>query len=97
MPLGEYRWITVVSLAGPDGVELVLEPTSAFPPGKTYQKALYGAGGPLTAFATDDVQREVERLKSLGVVFHTEPTEMGGQTIAIFDDTCGNLIQIYQG
>jgi len=96
MPMGEYRWITVVSPVGPEGMALALEP-NAFPPAKTYQKALYEAGIPLTAFASDNVQREYEHLKSLGVVFHTEPTEMGGHTVAVFDDTCGNLIQIYQG
>jgi catechol 2,3-dioxygenase-like lactoylglutathione lyase family enzyme len=96
IPVGDYRWITVISLAGPDGVELALEPV-AFPPAKTFQQALYEAGIPLTAFASDDVQREYERLKSAGVVFRTEPTKMGDQTIAMFDDTCGNLIQIYQG
>jgi predicted enzyme related to lactoylglutathione lyase len=96
LPMGESRWITVISLAGPEGVALVLEPT-AFPPAQIYQKALYAAGIPLTAFASDNLQREVARLKAVGVIFHTEPTEMGDQTVAVFDDTCGNLIQLYQG
>ena len=93
---GPYRWITVTSPDGPDGVAVSLEP-NAFPPAKTYQQALFEAGIPLTAFAVDDVRGECERLKALGVAFHTEPTEMGGQTVAMFDDTCGNLIQIYKG
>jgi catechol 2,3-dioxygenase-like lactoylglutathione lyase family enzyme len=96
LPLGESRWITVMPAVGPDGMALVLEPT-AFPPALIYQKARFAAGIPLTAFASDDLWREVSHLKAKGVVFHTEPTETSGQTVAIFDDTCGNLIQLYQG
>lgn len=95
MPVGEDRWLTVVSPEGPDGIELVLEPNS-FPASGVYQKALFKAGIPLTAFVVDDVQQEYERLKKLGVVFSQEPTQAGPVTIAVFDDTCGNLIQIYQ-
>jgi len=95
LPAGEARWLTVVSPEGPDDIELLLEP-NANPAAKTYQKALHEQGIPLTAFAVEDLRRECERMKTLGVAFHTEPTQMGPVTIAIFDDTCGNLIQIYQ-
>lgn len=96
IPMGEYRWLTVVSPEGPDDVELVLEPLG-FPPAVTYQKALYEAGIPLTAFAVADVEIEYERLKSFGVAFKGEPQESGGTKVAVFDDTCGNLIQIFEG
>jgi catechol 2,3-dioxygenase-like lactoylglutathione lyase family enzyme len=95
IPLGEDRWLTVVSPEGPDDVELLLEPVG-FPPARTYQKALFEAGIPLTSFAVDDIQKEYERMKKLGVVFKTEPTKMGPVTIAVFEDTCGNLIQMAQ-
>ena len=95
IPLGEYRWITVVSPEAPEDVELVLEPMG-FPPAVTYQKALFEAGIPITAFAVENIQEEYERLQKLGVVFRTTPTRMGPVTIAVFEDTCGNLIQIYQ-
>jgi predicted enzyme related to lactoylglutathione lyase len=95
IPLGEARWLTVVSPEGPDDVELLLEPMG-FPPARTYQKALFEAGIPLTSFAIDDVQKEYERMKKLGVVFKTAPTKMGPVTIAVFEDTCGNLIQMAQ-
>ncbi|MBI3992208.1 MAG: VOC family protein [Candidatus Lambdaproteobacteria bacterium] len=95
IPVGEYRWITVASPEGPHGVELALEPNE-FPPARTFQKALFDAGIPLTAFGVADIQKEVRRLKGLGVAFSQEPTRMGAVTAAVFDDTCGNLIQIYQ-
>jgi predicted enzyme related to lactoylglutathione lyase len=95
IPLGEDRWLTVVSPEGPDDVELLLEPMG-FPPARTYQKALFEAGIPLTSFAVDDIQKEYERMKKLGVVFKTAPTQMGPVTIAVFEDTCGNLIQMAQ-
>lgn len=95
IPLGEARWLTVVSPEGPDDVELLLEPMG-FPPARTYQKALFEAGIPLTSFAIDDIQKEYERMKKLGVVFKTAPTKMGPVTIAVFEDTCGNLIQMAQ-
>jgi len=95
IPVGEARWLTVVSPEGPDDVELLLEPMG-FPPARTYQKALFEAGIPLTSFAIDDVQKEYERMKKLGVVFKTAPTKMGPVTIAVFEDTCGNLIQMAQ-
>jgi len=95
LPLGEFRWLTVVSPEGPDDVELLLEPTG-FPASKTYQKALFEAGIPLATFAVTDIQKECERMKALGVVFSLEPTRMGPVTAAVFEDTCGNRIQIYQ-
>jgi len=95
IPMGEYRWLTVVSPDGPEGVELVLEPT-AFPPARVYQKALFEAGIPVTAFTTDDVREEVKRLKERGLVFKSEPTDMGPVILAIFEDTCGNLIHLAQ-
>ena len=95
MPAGEYRWLTVVSPEGSPDMELVLEPNS-HPAAKAYQEAIKGDGIPATSFASADVQAEYERLVDLGVAFHTEPTEMGPVTIAVFDDTCGNLIQMHQ-
>jgi catechol 2,3-dioxygenase-like lactoylglutathione lyase family enzyme len=94
-PVGEFKWLTVVSPEEPDGTELLLEPNNN-PAASTYQKALYEQGIPLTAFAVDDIQSEYTRLKALGVVFSKEPTKMGPSTLAVFEDTCGNLIQIYQ-
>lgn len=95
VPAGSYRWLTVVSPEGAEGVELLLEP-NAFPPAQTYQKALFDAGIPATMFGIDDVRKEYERLKGLGVAFPTKPTAMGPVTIAVFEDTCGNLIQMAQ-
>jgi len=96
IPMGEARWLTVVSPEGPADVELLLEPMG-FLPARTYQKALFEAGIPATAFVVDDIQSEFERMKKLGVVFRTEPTKTGPVTIAVFEDTCGNLIQMVQG
>ena len=95
IPMGEHKWLTVVSPEERDGTEVVLEP-AAFPPARVYQKALYEAGIPWTAFQVDDIKREYERLLGLGVVFSMPPTQMGPTTIAVFADTCGNNIQIYQ-
>lgn len=95
IPMGEARWLTVVSPEGPDDVELLLEPLG-FPPARTYQKALFEAGIPSTSFAVEDIQKEYERMKKLGVAFKTTPTKMGPVTIAVFEDTCGNLIQMAQ-
>ena len=95
IPVGEARWLTVVSPQAPDEAELVLEPNSN-PAAKTYQRALFEQGIPFTAFAVEDIRSEYERLKESGVVFRSEPTSMGPVTVAVFDDTCGNLIQIYQ-
>ena len=95
VPLGEHRWITVVSPEAPDGVELVLEP-NANPAGKAFQSALFQQNICATAFEVDDIEAEYRRLKDLGVVFTTPPKQMGPVSIAVFADTCGNLIQIYQ-
>jgi catechol 2,3-dioxygenase-like lactoylglutathione lyase family enzyme len=95
VPLGEHKWLTVVSAEEQDGVELLLEPMG-FAPAQTYQKALFEAGIPLTAFHVDDIQKEFERLSALGVVFSIKPTSMGPATLAVFEDTCGNNIQIVQ-
>lgn len=97
IPLGDgARWITVVSPENPDGVELLLEPNAEYPAMKALKEALVRDGIPYTTFEVDDVQAEYERLKGLGVEFSMEPTNMGMTTTAIFDDTCGNLIQIHQ-
>jgi catechol 2,3-dioxygenase-like lactoylglutathione lyase family enzyme len=93
VPVGEHRWLTVVSPEDPDGTELLLEP-DAHPAAKPFKEALVADGIPFTAFAVDDVGAEFERLRGLGVRFTQEPTEMGPVTTAVFDDTCGNLIQI---
>ncbi len=95
IPLGEFKWLTVVSPDEPNGVELVLEPAQS-PAVKTFQQAIFKQGIPFTAFQVEDIQKEFERLKKLGVQFKQEPTQMGPVTQAVFDDTCGNLIQIYQ-
>jgi predicted enzyme related to lactoylglutathione lyase len=94
-PAGEHRWLTVTSAEGPNDLELLLEP-NANPAGKTYQKALRDQGIPAAMFFVDDVRSEFERLQGLGVSFVMPPTSMGPVTIATFDDTCGNLIQIAQ-
>ena len=95
MPAGDFRWLTVVSADGPGDVELLLEPNDN-PAAATYQSALFEQGIPSAAFAVDDVEDEHRRLNKAGVVFLVEPTPMGPTTIAVFEDTCGNLIQIYQ-
>ena len=95
IPLGEYKWLTVVSAEEPDGVELLLEPMG-FAPARVYQKALKDAGIPLTMFNVSDIQSEFERLEKLGVKFSMKPTQMGPVTIAVLDDTCGNNIQLVQ-
>lgn len=95
IPMGEFRWLTVAAPDDPDGAELVLEP-SAFPAAATFKKALYDAGIPQTALASADVRAEYESLVKKGVKFKSEPAEAGGTVIAMFDDTCGNLIQMYQ-
>jgi catechol 2,3-dioxygenase-like lactoylglutathione lyase family enzyme len=97
IPLGEdVRWITVVSPVEPNGTELLLEPNAEYPAMKALKEALVNDGIPFTAFQVDDIQEEYARLKALGVEFTMEPTNMGMTTVAVFDDTCGNLIQIYQ-
>ncbi len=96
IPMGEFRWLTVTSPEGADGVELVLEP-AALPAAKTFQEAIKAAGIPATSFASKDVQAEHDRLVAKGVTFTMPPTDAGPTTIAMFDDTCGNLIQMHQG
>jgi predicted enzyme related to lactoylglutathione lyase len=95
VPLGEHKWLTVVSSEEQDGVELLLEPM-AFAPARTYQQALFEAGIPCTAFHVDDLDKEYERLLATGVEFSMVPTEMGPAKIAVLNDTCGNNIQLVQ-
>ena len=97
IPMGEgARWITVVSPEEPDGTELLLEPNADYPEMKALKEALVRDGIPYTAFEVDDIQEAYERLRQLGVEFTMEPTNMGPTTTAVLDDTCGNLIQLYQ-
>lgn len=95
VPMGEFRWITLVSPEQQEGTELLLEPNN-HPAAKEYQEKIFAEGIPATMFGVDDIQAEYERLKGLSVKFTIEPTEMGEVTIAVFDDTCGNFIQIAQ-
>jgi glyoxylase I family protein len=94
-PVGEYRWITVTSPEGPDELELALEP-NANPAGKAFQQAMFSQGIPVAAFESSDIAAECARLKTKKVAFTQEPTRMGPVTMAVFADTCGNLIQLYQ-
>ena len=93
VPLGDARWLTVVSPQDPDGTELLLEP-DGHPAVKPFKEALVADGIPFTSFAVDDVETEYERLRGLGVRFTQQPVDMGPVTTAVLDDTCGNLIQI---
>ena len=93
VPVGAARWLTVVSPDDPDGTELLLEP-DGHPAAKPFKEALVDDGIPYTSFAVDDVKAEYDRMRALGVRFTQEPLEMGNVTTAVFDDTCGNLIQI---
>ena len=95
IPLGPFRWLTVVSPDGPDGMELLLEPNDN-PAAKTFQSSIYEQGIPATTFAVDDIHEEYERLTTLGVVFKGEPMAVEGSAVAVFDDTCGNLISLHQ-
>lgn len=95
IPLGKAKWLTVVSPDEPDGTELLLEPSDN-PAAQAFKKAIFAQGIPLTAFVVDDIQSQYERMSKLGVAFRTKPTPMGPTTLAVFDDTCGNYIQIYQ-
>lgn len=95
VPVGEFKWLTVVSPENPDGVELLLEPNDN-PAAKVYQQAIFEQGIPCTSFMVDDVQAEYERLRKLNVEFTMEPTNMGQVSAATFEDTCGNLLQIVQ-
>ena len=93
VPAGEHRWLTVVSPADPDGVELLLEP-DGHPAAGPFKQALVADGIPFTQFTVEDVYAEAERLEGLGVQFTQDPTDLGPVVTAVFDDTCGNLIQI---
>ncbi|CAH8770848.1 VOC family protein [Paenibacillus dendritiformis] len=95
VPMGKFRWITLVSPDDQEGTELLLEPND-HPAAKEYQKKLFAEGIPVTMFGVADIRKEYKRLMEKGVKFTMEPTEMGKVTIAVFDDTCGNLIQIVQ-
>ncbi|WP_066300992.1 VOC family protein [Bacillus sp. FJAT-29937] len=95
VPAGKFRWITLVSPDDQNGTELVLEPND-HPAAKEFQKKIYADGIPATMFGVADVRKEYQRLVEKGVKFTMEPTDMGVVTIAVFDDTCGNLIQIAQ-
>ncbi|NNC16992.1 VOC family protein [Corallococcus exiguus] len=96
VPMGpKDRWLTVVAPDAPEGTQILLEPMG-FAPARVFQKALFDAGIPLTSFGVDDCQAEYERMVKLGVVFRSKPTVMGPVTVAVFEDTCGNLIQIAQ-
>lgn len=95
IPVGEYRWITVTSPDGPADVELALEP-NANPAGKAFQEAMFSQGVPIAAFEVTDIAGEFARLTAAGVAFTRPPGPAGPVTLAIFSDTCGNLIQLYQ-
>lgn len=95
IPMGEYRWLTVTSPDGVDGAELVLEPLG-FPPAKAWQKALFDAGIPATAFITKDIDAEYKRLAARGVKFRGEPKAMGPIKAVLLEDSCGNLLNLVQ-
>lgn len=95
IPMGTFRWLTVTSTQGTEGIELILEPME-FQPSRVYQKALFDAGIPLTAFFTDDINKEYKRLSEFGVKFRGEPEKMGPIISVLFEDTCGNLINLVQ-
>lgn len=95
IPVGEYRWITVTSPEGPDDMELALEP-NANPAGRAFQEAMFSQGIPLAAFEVSDINGEFARLTASGVAFTRPPASAGPVTLAVFADTCGNLIQLYQ-
>lgn len=94
-PVGPFRWLTVVSPEEPDGTELLLE-LNDNPAAKISQEAFFQQGIPATTFAVEDLHKEYERLKQLGVMWTREPTQVGPVTVAVFDDTYGNLIQLAQ-
>ena len=95
VPVGEFRWLTVVSPEEENGVELLLEPMG-FAPAKTYQQELFKAGIPYTSFSVDNIAEEAERLQNAGVVFRSKPAQHGPVILAVIEDTCGNLIQLLQ-
>ena len=95
VPVGEFKWLTVVSPDDPDGTELLLEPNDN-PVAQEFQKGIFDQGIPAASFSVMDSRAEYEKLRLLGVAFTMEPTELANVTVAVFDDTCGNLIQIMQ-
>ena len=95
-PVGEFRWLTVVSPEEPEGTQLVLEPDEN-PAAKAYKDAVYAQGIPVMTFGVTDIDATYARMTELGVTFTVKPTHTGGPTVAVFDDTCGNLIQLVQG
>lgn len=95
VPVGDYKWLTVVSPEEPEGTELLLEPNNNAA-ARQFQESIFKQGIPAAMFAVDDVQAEFERLRDLGVAFTVEPTDHGAFSLAVFNDTCGNLIQIVQ-
>jgi len=95
VPVGAFKYVTVVSPEGPDDIELLLEPNDN-PAARSYQQALFQAGIPPTAFAVEDIHQEYERMVKLGVVFRTKPKTMEWGTDALFEDTCGNVIGLHQ-
>jgi catechol 2,3-dioxygenase-like lactoylglutathione lyase family enzyme len=94
-PVGEYRWITVVSAEGREDLELALEP-NANPAGKAFQEAMFAQGIPIASFEVDDIAAEYAQLRARGVAFTRAPAKAGPVTLAVFADTCGNLIQLHQ-
>jgi predicted enzyme related to lactoylglutathione lyase len=94
-PVGQFKWLTVASPEEPDGVELLLEPNDN-PAASAFQRAVFQQGISVASFFVEDIQAEYERMKALGVRFTMEATSMGPTTVAMFDDTCGNLIQLVQ-
>src|SRR5690242_7878504 len=94
-PAGQFKWLTVVSPEAPHDVGLLLAP-NAYPPAKSFQKSLFDHALPASTFTVDDLATECERLTSLGVVFRTPPTDSGPVKLALFEDTCGNLVQLVQ-
>ncbi len=96
IPMGETRLVTVVSPDEPDATELMLEPCGEHPATKAFKKAIYEEGLPLTAFLVDDIAKEYERLTAKGVEFRSPPKRHGTESMATLDDTCGNMIMIYQ-
>ena len=95
VPMGEFRWLTVTSPEGAEGVEVVLEPNQ-HPAAKEFQSRMFADGIPLTSFGSSDIHAECDRLKSRGVVFRSGPAQAGPVWVALFEDTCGNLIQLHQ-
>lgn len=95
LPAGNFRWLTVISPEAPDGTQLVLEPSDN-PATRTFKQAIFEQGIPFMSFGVEDIQAEYARLKTQGVRFTVEPVNMGPSLVAVFDDTCGNLIQIHQ-